>query len=187
MKRKLTAIEGENIVSIVEEVIKTLTQEPLNIGGMFGEPTSVKAAWNNINRNGVLQFNHLSKVGSKEYLTRVLNNLKDSENDFYLFIGTIFEYKKQKDYFDKTLKELNSGNKPQALTIWGNYEDEDNREIEKRLLKSIYYWLPSDELEKEKGKKKRKIKEYYAYIELLKSIRMIMMILIHKSMELLKK
>ena len=169
MKRKLTAIEGENIVSIVEEVIKTLTQEPLNIGGMFGEPTSVKAAWNNINRNGVLQFNHLSKVGSKEYLTRVLNNLKDSENDFYLFIGTIFEYKKQKDYFDKTLKELNSGNKPQALTIWGNYEDEDNREIEKRLLKSIYYWLPSDELEKEKGKEKReRLKEYYAYIELLK-------------------
>ena len=103
MKRKLTAIEGENIVSIVEEVIKTLTQEPLNIGGMFGEPTSVKAAWNNINRNGVLQFNHLSKVGSKEYLTRVLNNLKDSENDFYLFIGTILNTK-QKDYFDKTLR-----------------------------------------------------------------------------------
>lgn len=169
MKKKLTAIEGENIISIIPEIIKTLTQEPLNIGGMFGEPSAIKASWNNINRVGVIQFNNLNKVGSKEYITRVLNDLKNSENDFYLFIGTIFEHDKQKSLFDKTLKELSSGNKVQEVTIWGNDEDEDSKEIDKRILKSIFYWLPSDEIEREHGNGNiNLIKEYYAYIELSK-------------------
>ena len=43
------------------------------------------------------------------------------------------------------------------MTIWGNYEDEDNREIEKAFKINLLL-ATFDELEKEKGKEKRKIK-----------------------------
>lgn len=169
MKSKLTALEGENIISIVDEVTKTLVQEPLNISNIFGEPSSTKAIWNNVSRNGIIQFNHLDRIGSKEYLTRVLDNLKNTENDFYIFIGTIFEYEKQKGSFDNVLKTLSNGEKSKGITLWGNHEDEGDKEIEKRLVKSIIYWLPSYELEDKEGKEKTdKLKEYYSYVELAK-------------------
>jgi hypothetical protein len=169
MKKKLALIEGESIVSIVPEVVKTLTQEPLNISGYFNEPADYKINWNNTAREGVLQFNHLGKVGTKEQLSKALNDLKNSENDFYLYIGTIFESEKQKNFIDHSLKELNSGSKQQILSMWASHEDESIKEIEKRMMKAIVYWLPSDELEREEGKEKlQRIKEYYAYLELYK-------------------
>lgn len=169
MKKKLALIEGENVISIIPEVIKTLSQEPLSISGYFNEPSTYKVNWNNTSREGVLQFNYLNKVGSKEQLAKVLNDLKNSENDFYLFIGTILENEKQKNFIDNSLKELISSGKQQGFSMWGSHEDESMKEIEKRMAKSIVYWLPSDEMEKEEGKEKlQKIKEYYAYLELFK-------------------
>jgi hypothetical protein len=51
----------------------------------------------------------------------------------------------------------------------GKYEDDSSKEIEKRLIKSIIYWLPSNELEREEGKEKLyRLKEYFAYTELYK-------------------
>ena len=170
MKKKLALIEGESIVSIVPEVVKTLTQDPLSISGYFNEPADYKITWNNTTREGVVLFNHLGKIGTKEYLSKALNDLKNSENDFYLYIGTIFEGEKQKDFIDRSLKELNSEAKQQTLlSMWANHEDEAAKEIEKRLAKSIVYWLPSDELEREEGREKlQRLKEYYAYLELHK-------------------
>jgi len=170
MKKKLGLIEGESVISIVPEVVKTLTQEPLNISGYFNEPTSYKINWNNTAREGVLLFNQLGKIGSKEYLSKALNDIKNLENDFFLYIGTIFEHEKQKDFIDESLKELSSDTKQQTLlSMWSNYEDESSKEIEKRLSRAIVYWLPSDELEREEGREKlQRLKEYYAYLELYK-------------------
>jgi len=169
IKKKLALIEGESVISIVPDIIKTLTQEPLSINGYFNEPSNYKVNWNNTSREGILQFNHLNKVGTKELLTKALNDLKNSENDFYLHIGTILEHDKQKKIIGNAIKELNAGGQQQSLSMWGNHEDESIKETEKRMLKSIVYWLPSDELEKEDGKEKlNRLKEYYAYLEIYK-------------------
>lgn len=170
LKKKLGLLEGESVVSIVPEIAKTLTQEPLNISSYFNEPTPYRINWNNTAREGVIIFNQIEKIGSKEYLSKSLNDLKNSENDFYLYIGTIFEYEQQKNFIDKSLKEVSSNTKQQSLlSMWSNYEDESSKEIEKRLSRAIVYWLPSDELEKEEGKDKlQRLKEYYAYLELRK-------------------
>ena len=170
MKKKLGLLEGESVVSIVPEIVKTLTQEPLNISEYFNEPDSHRINWNNTTREGILLFNRLEKIGTEDYLSRALDDLKESENDFYLYIGTVFKHDEQKKFIDKSLKSLGSDAKPQTLlSMWSNSEDESSREIEKRLSKAIVYWLPSDELEKEEGKERlQRLKEYYAYLELYK-------------------
>lgn len=169
MKKKLALIEGESIVSIVDELVDTLSQEPLNISGYYNEPSGIKVKWNNINRDGVILFNDLKKIGIKERLSRALGDLKDSENDFYIHIGTFLDIEKQKSHIERALKEVISTENPQTFSMWGNHEDDSAKEIEKRMLKSIVYWLPSNELEVESGKERLKIlKEYFAYKELYK-------------------
>ena len=169
MKKKLALVEGESIVSIVDELITTLSQEPLSINGYYNEPSSIRVNWNNISREGVIVFNNLSKTGTKEGLSKSLTNLKDSENDFYMYIGTFLNIGKQKEYIDKALKEVSSTGSQQTFSLWGNHEDDSSKEIEKRMIKSIVYWLPSNELEREEGKEKlNRLKEYFAYTELYK-------------------
>lgn len=170
LKKKLGLIEGESVVSIVPEITKTLTQDPLNISSYFNEPTLHRINWGKTSREGVVSFNQLEKITSREHLSRALNDLKGSENDFYLYIGTVFKHNEQKGFIDKSLKELSSDDKQQSIiSMWSNSEDESSKEIEKRLSKAIVYWLPSDELEKEEGKEKlQRLKEYYAYLELYK-------------------
>jgi len=170
VKKKLASIEGDSVISIVPDIIKTLTQDPLNISGYFNEPANFKINWNNTSREGVVLFNHLEKIGTNGYVNKALNDLKNSENDFYLFIGTIFESDKQKVIIERSFNSLNSIDRQNTLlSIWSNHEDESSVEIEKRLSKSIIYWLPSDELETEDGANKlQRLKEYYAYLDLYK-------------------
>lgn len=169
MKKKLVLIEGENIVSIVDELISTLSQEPLSINGYYNEPSSIKVNWNNVSREGVIIFNNLIKTATKEGLSKSLNNLKDSENDFYMYIGTFLNVERQKQYINKALKEVISTGSNHKFSLWGNNEDDSSKEIEKRMIKSIVYWLPSNELEREEGKEKiQRLKEYFAYTELHK-------------------
>ena len=170
LKKKLGLIEGESVVSIVSEITKTLTQEPLNISNYYNEPTPYRINWGNTIREGVVLFNRLEKVASKEHLSKALDDLKNSENDFYLYIGTVFKHDEQKKFIDKSLRDLGNGEKQQSLlSMWSNFENEASKEIEKRLSKAIVYWLPSDELEREEGKDKlQRLREYYAYLELCK-------------------
>jgi len=170
LKKKLGLIEGESVVSIVSEITKTLTQEPLNISNYYNEPTPYRINWGNTIREGVVLFNRFEKVASKEHLSKALDDLKNSENDFYLYIGTVFKHDEQKKFIDKSLRDLGNGEKQQSLlSMWSNFENEASKEIEKRLSKAIVYWLPSDELEREEGKDKlQRLREYYAYLELCK-------------------
>lgn len=169
MKKKLALVEGESIVSIVDEIVTTLSQEPLSLNGYYNEPSSIRVNWNNINREGVVLFNNLTKTGIKEGLSKSLTNLKESENDFYMYIGTFLNTEKQKEYIEKALKEVSIADSNQTFSLWGNHEDDSSKDIEKRLIKSIIYWLPSNELEREEGKEKLyRLKEYFAYTELYK-------------------
>ena len=98
MKKIRIARRGKCGVSIVPEIVKTLTQEPLNISEYFNEPDSHRINWNNTTREGILLFNRLEKIGTEDYLSRALDDLKESENDFYLYIGTVLSMMNKKIY-----------------------------------------------------------------------------------------
>ncbi|WP_353892472.1 hypothetical protein PRVXH_001818 [Proteinivorax hydrogeniformans] len=167
IKPLMTNVDGSKIVSIVPEIVKTLNQDPIPISQMFDEPYGQRVRWNHTNRDGVIQFNELNKIASKENLSAALRGLKDKETDYYLYIGTIFDQKKQKEFIDQGLNALNSGNQKVSLFA----QKEESKETEKRLLKSIIYWLPSDELDREEEQKRKdKLREFHAYTELYKEL-----------------
>ncbi|MFS0876094.1 hypothetical protein [Solibacillus isronensis] len=167
-KNILNSLDDKHSVIIVDEVMKTLDSDPLPIG-RYNEQTEYKEArWNNTNRQGLIQQGNIEGIGKKELLNRTLKNIKDTETDYFLLIGTFLNVEKQKDFFEKQVNEILEGNVT-TMSLFGNTTD-SSKELDKRLLKNIICWLPSKKLDSQEGKKDlEELKRYYASIRVLQS------------------
>lgn len=167
-KNILNTLDGKQSVIIVDEVVKALDKEPLPIA-RFNEQTEYKdARWNNTNRQGLIQQGNVEVIGKKELLNRALKNIKDTETDYFLLIGTFLNVEEQKNFFEKQVNEILEG-KVTTISLFGNSSD-SSKELDKRLLKNIICWLPSKKLDSQEGKKDLdELKRYYASIRVLQS------------------
>lgn len=166
-KKVLDKLEGENVYSIVDDLMNVLNAEPVLLNS-YREPAELNIKWNESSRKGIVKVYNLTKSETKDNVKSALNNLKQSEIDYYINIGTFLEIDKQKKAIDRELQGL-SGDSQITFTLFANYKDSYTKDLEKRITKCILYWLPSDTLEKEEGKEQLKVlKEYYAHLELLK-------------------
>lgn len=165
-KIELNKLEGKNSSIIVDEVMKALMAEPLPISN-YNEPTSyTDAKWNNTDRQGVIQYGRIDNIGTKENLNRALRDIKETETDYYLLIGTFLDINNQRQAFKQATDSILAGNVP-SLSLFGNNND-STKELEERLLSNIICWLPSDELERPEGKKQlEEVKRYYARVKVL--------------------
>lgn len=167
-KNILNELDGKQSMIIVDEVIKALDKEPIPIA-RFTEQTEYKEArWNNTNRQGLIHQGNIQDIGKKELLNRALKNIKDTETDYFLLIGTFLSVEEQKTFFEKQVNEILEGN-VSTISLFGNSSD-SSKELDKRLLKNILCWLPSKKLDSTEGKKNLdELKRYYASIKVLES------------------
>ncbi|WP_121661845.1 hypothetical protein [Metabacillus litoralis] len=165
-KQVLNTLESKNSSIIVDEVMKALVTEPLPIS-QYNEPSTYTAAkWNNTERQGIVQYGRVDEIGKKEILNRALRNIKDSETDYYLLIGTFLDIDYQRQFFKQAVDSILEGNVTN-LTLFGGSKD-TTKELDRRLLKNIICWLPSKELDGPEGKKElEELKRYYAYLRVL--------------------
>lgn len=165
-KQVLNTLESKNSSIIVDEVMKALVSEPLPIS-QFNEPsTNTAAKWNNTDRQGIIQYGRIDDIAKKEILNRALRNIKDSETDYYLFIGTFLDIDNQRQYFKQATDSILEGNVTN-LSLFGGNKD-TTKELDKRLLKNIICWLPSKQLDSQEGKKDlEELKRYYAHLKVL--------------------
>src|SRR5699024_229094 len=144
-KIELNKLENQNSSIIVDEVMKALMTEPLPISQYYEPTVYTNAKWNDTDRQGVIKYGRMNNIGKKEVLNRALRDIKETETDYYLFIGTFLEIRSQKQTFIKAAESILEGNVPN-LSLFGNKED-STKELDKRLLGNIVCWLPSDELD----------------------------------------
>lgn len=165
-KQVLNTLESKNSSIIVDEVMKALVREPLPIS-QFNEPSTYTAAkWNNTDRQGIIQYGRIDDIAKKEILNRALRNIKDSETDYYLFIGTFLDIDYQRQSFKQATDSILEGNVTN-LSLFGSGKD-TTKELDKRLLNNIICWLPSKQLDSQEGKKDlEELKRYYAHLKVL--------------------
>lgn len=165
-KQVLNTLESKNSSIIVDEVMRALVREPLPIS-QYNEPSTYTAAkWNNTERQGIIQYGRIDDIAKKEILNRALRNIKDSETDYYLFIGTFLDIDYQKQSFKQATDSILEGN-VSNLSLFGGSKD-TTKELDKRLLNNIICWLPSKQLDSQEGKKDlEELKRYYAHLKVL--------------------
>ncbi|BCB35580.1 hypothetical protein BCM0045_0475 [Bacillus cereus] len=164
-KQIINTLEGENSFRIVDEVMKALVSEPLSIS-QFYEPTPFRTRWNNTDRQGIIQYGKIDDIGKKDTLNRALRNIKDTETDFYIFIGTFLNIDQQKLAFEEAMESILEGNVTNLSLFGGN--NNTSKDLDKRLLKNIICWLPSKQLDTPEGKKDlEELKKYYAHLRIL--------------------
>jgi hypothetical protein len=165
-KQVLNTLESKNSSIIVDEVMKALVTEPLPIS-QYNEPSTYTAAkWNNTDRQGIVQYGRIDDIGKKEILNRALRNIKDSETDYYLLIGTFLDIDLQRQSFKQAVDSILEGNVTN-LSLFGGSKD-TSKELDKRLLNNIICWLPSKQLDSQEGKKDlEELKRYYAHLKVL--------------------
>ncbi|GGJ55411.1 hypothetical protein [Virgibacillus salexigens] len=165
-KQVLNTLESKNSSIIVDEVMKALVTEPLPVS-QYNEPSTYTAAkWNNTDRQGIVHYGRIDDIGKKEILNRALRNIKESETDYYLLIGTFLDVDHQRHSFKQAVDSILEGN-VSNLSLFGNTKD-ITKELDKRLLNNIICWLPSKELDGPEGKKElEEIKRYYSHLRVL--------------------
>lgn len=169
-KSKLDAITSDTLRLIATEVIDILNSEPITLS-QCKDVYNATIRWENGQRTGLVQCKNLQKAEVKDELNKALNDLKSSERDFYMFIGTCIDTNKQKEAIQRELNALSSKG-VSTLFSWNTSEDEGSKELDKRMLKNILYWIPADDLDTEEGKETVQLmKLYYAHKKLLKEYR----------------
>ncbi|RSK36617.1 hypothetical protein [Bhargavaea beijingensis] len=165
-KQVLNTLEDKNSSIIVDEVMKALVVEPLPIS-QYNEPSPYTTAkWNNTDRQGVIQYGRIDDIGKKEILNRALRNIKDTETDYYLLIGTFLDVDYQRQSFQQAVDSILEGNVTN-LSLFGGSKD-TSKELDKRLLNNIVCWLPSKQLDSQEGKKDLEdLKRYYSHLKVL--------------------
>lgn len=160
-KKKLENLDNKMYPEIVSEAVNVLNSDPLLLN-QCRDLYNVQTKWENTPRYGIVKCDDLKKIGAKEELSKALKDIKESERDFYLLIGTPFETGKQKNFIDKELNTiLNEG----AITLFSLANlDGDSKETDKRLIKNIFYWLPDDLSESETSSENfEAVKEFYVH------------------------
>jgi len=70
----------------------------------FREPAELNIKWNESSRKGIVKVYNLTRSETKDNVRSALNNLKQSEIDYYINIGTFFEIDEQKERLIKNCK-----------------------------------------------------------------------------------
>lgn len=169
-KSKLDTITNDTLRLIATEIIDILNTEPITLS-QCKDVYNATIRWENGQRTGLVQCRNLQKSEVKDDLNKALNDLKSSERDFYMFIGTCIDSNKQKEAMQRELNALSSRG-VSTLFSWNTSEDEESKELDKRMLKNIIYWIPANDLDTEEGRETLQLMRlYYAHKKLLKEYR----------------